>query len=211
MAELSMMRSSMMRSGMRSGISRIAIQQPRSAGTVCMQYIVVLLVIFMTMFIVGIGVYFAFIKKDKAPVEEEEEVISSQKCNEVTFLPNKEEPPLICSLDGRYWVRSVEQLCSHLVFLSASVDMAKKKATPASGTDQVFKRFRGLSRQAGTIKKLVSFPLAEINQMVMADVDASFSSIRDGWLDGIDIRYIRGDEQSLDLFQEPFSGDAPQL
>ncbi|XP_077498544.1 uncharacterized protein LOC144109601 [Amblyomma americanum] len=99
MAELSMMRSSMMRSGMRSGISRIAIQQPRSAGTVCMQYIVVLLVIFMTMFIVGIGVYFAFIKKDKAPVEEEEEVISSQKCNEVTFLrkcPNSSHATVLC-------------------------------------------------------------------------------------------------------------------
>lgn len=198
-----MMRSSMMRSGMRSGISRIAIQQPRSTGTVCMQYIVVLLVIFMTMFIVGIGVYFAFFKKeDKKNDDDDEEIISPQKCNEVKFIPNKEEPPVICSLDGRYWLRYVEQLCSHLVFLSASVDVANKKASPASGTEQVFKRFKGLRRDGGTIKKLVSFPLGDINQMAMADVDASFSSIRDGWLDGIDIRYIRGNEPELHLFQE---------
>ncbi|KAK8786255.1 hypothetical protein V5799_007380 [Amblyomma americanum] len=38
--------------------------------------------------------------------------------------------------------------------------------------------------------------------MTMADIDTTFASIRENWLDGIDIRYIQGSKPSIDMFKK---------
>ncbi|KAL1478520.1 hypothetical protein MTO96_016205 [Rhipicephalus appendiculatus] len=131
----SKMEMSVMRSGMmRSGISRIAVQQPPSTGAVCMRYLVLVIVIFFSMFLFGIAFYFIFLHKDKKKTEDTD-VISPEQCNIIEFTPNNEEPPLICSLDGHEKVlRYPELLCSHIVFLSAVV-VSASEAKPAEGCE----------------------------------------------------------------------------
>ncbi|XP_065312283.1 uncharacterized protein [Dermacentor albipictus] len=174
------MDTSVMRSGMmRSGISRIAIQSPPSKGAVCMKYCVLLLVLLISMFLIGIAVYFAFLQK-----------------------ANNEQPPLICSLDGlERSLRIPELLCSHLVFLSAIV-VPGSKAKPVDGAESGFEKFKNLKRTYGTVTKLLSFELAVINSLSMDVVNNAFLSIAGGTIDGLDIRYFSGSEPSLHLIKD---------
>ncbi|XP_054920241.2 uncharacterized protein [Dermacentor andersoni] len=173
--EMSVMRSGMMR----SGISRIAIQSPPSKVGVCMKYCVLLLVLLISMFLIGIAVYFAFLQK-----------------------ANNEQPPLICSLDGlERSLRIPELLCSHLVFLSAIV-VPGSQAKPVDGAEVGFEKFKNLKRTYGTVTKLVSFELGVINSLSMDVVHNAFLSIAGGALDGLDIRYFSGSEPSLHVIKD---------
>ncbi|XP_070382336.1 uncharacterized protein [Dermacentor albipictus] len=80
LSEAPMIRSGMTRSSMGSVISRIGVQQPPSAGNIVPKYCVLLLIVFSTMVVVGIGVHMAFLKKN--PMEQLEERITPQKCEE---------------------------------------------------------------------------------------------------------------------------------
>ncbi|KAH6940983.1 hypothetical protein HPB50_011600 [Hyalomma asiaticum] len=114
---------------------------------------------------------------------------------------NYEDPPLICSMDGHVTsLRYPERLCSHIVFLSAVV-VSAQEAKPADGVETSFQKFKNLRRTYGTVKKLLSFDVSEISTISMDVLHNAYLSIPDNWLDGIDIRYIRGNEPSLRLFK----------
>lgn len=113
-----------------------------------------------------------------------------------------EDPPLICSLDGHEKVlKYPELLCSHIVFLSAVV-VSASQVKPAEGLDAGLRRFKDLRRIYGRVKKLLSFNVAEISAFSMNDIHTAYLSIASDWLDGIDIRYMSGNEPSLHLFKD---------
>ncbi|KAH7970220.1 hypothetical protein HPB49_001190 [Dermacentor silvarum] len=115
---------------------------------------------------------------------------------------NKEYPPLLCSVNGKVELQYLKLLCTHFIFLSATVDTIKLVAQPIAGSEEAFAEFKKMKREFGNITKLVSFPVHEIGAIDMADIDKAFASIRGGLLDGIDIRYIQGTERSIHKLKE---------
>ncbi|XP_077540919.1 uncharacterized protein LOC144153141 [Haemaphysalis longicornis] len=135
-----------------------------------MQYCVVLAILFMTMVVVGIGVYFAFIKDKK-----------------------EGSSPLLCSLDGRRDFEWPLYLCSHLVYLSAAVRQTPNRnyeAYAKDGSDQKFQEFKAITRDDPAVKKLVSFDVISIKTLSATEIDKLFTGLHGGELHGIDIRYI---------------------
>ncbi|XP_037557346.2 uncharacterized protein LOC119434101 isoform X2 [Dermacentor silvarum] len=118
------------------------------------------------------------------------------------MISNNEEPPLICSMDGLETpLRYPELLCSHLVFLSAFVATGNQ-AKPVDGAEAGFRQFKNLRRTYGMVKKLLSFDVSVMNSLSMDVLNNAFLSVASGWLDGIDIRYMSGNEPSLHLFKD---------
>ncbi|KAL1478507.1 hypothetical protein MTO96_016198 [Rhipicephalus appendiculatus] len=166
MSEMPMIRSQMTESSMASGISSIGIQQPLFSANIAKQYCALLLIVFVTMVVIGIGVYMSFLRKK--PTEDVEVRITPQQCNEVTFKPNKEYPPLLCSVNGKLGFQYLKLLCTHFIFLSATVDTTKLRAQPIAGSEEAFAEFKAMKREFGNITKLVSFPVHEIDAIDMA-------------------------------------------
>ncbi|XP_077486512.1 uncharacterized protein LOC144097749 [Amblyomma americanum] len=203
MGELSVLPSVMMRSMMRSGLSRIIDDSGGPEGNP-MHFCTLCTVCVLILAVFSYGVYYAFIK-DKGPshidVEKTTTTISYETCNNLTWTPTTEEPPLLCSFDGSKQYDYPVHMCSYIIFLSATVDKAKLTAAPVAGTNQRFEQFKAMTKNGG-VKKLLSFRYDDISSLTSNELDRAFASARDSVFHGIDVRYTQGEEHWLKVLSE---------
>ncbi|KAH7968435.1 hypothetical protein HPB52_008414 [Rhipicephalus sanguineus] len=179
MGEPSVVPSAMVRSAMPSGISRLYmddddVEPARNMTT--MQYCTLCVV---AMIIIGVFAYAFFL----------------------AFVKNrasKEEPPLMCSLDGHHVYRYPVEMCSYIIFLSAVIDLFKGSVDPLAGTEQQYDAFMKASK-SGDLKKLLSFRYDDVNSMTADDISTGFVKVRSNVFHGVDFRFTQSNPTWLKL------------
>ncbi|XP_054930053.1 uncharacterized protein [Dermacentor andersoni] len=113
----------------------------------------------------------------------------------------KEEPPLLCSLDGHYSFPYPVQMCSYIIFLSATIDVDSGKVRPLAGTEAQYLAFKDANK-TGELKKLLSFRYDDVSSRAADEINAGFVKVRSKVFHGIDIRITEFDPTWLKLLTD---------
>ncbi|XP_075741855.1 uncharacterized protein LOC142793110 [Rhipicephalus microplus] len=116
----------------------------------------------------------------------------------VSSAAAKEDPPLMCSLDGQHVYQYPVKMCSYIIFLSAVIDPFKGDVNPLAGTEEQYDAFTKASK-SGALKKLLSFRYDDVNSMTADDISTSFVKVRSDVFHGVDIRYTQSNPTWLKL------------
>lgn len=117
------------------------------------------------------------------------------------WVAKKEEPPLLCSLDGHFTFPYPVQMCSYIIFLSAMIEIDSGNVAPLAGTEVQFTAFKAAVK-SGDLKKLLSFRYDDVSSMAADVIDAGFVKVRSKVFHGIDIRITQGDPTWLKLLTD---------
>ncbi|KAL3250830.1 hypothetical protein MRX96_055362 [Rhipicephalus microplus] len=183
MGELSVMPSTMVRTSMPSGLSRLNMDNDdadkREHNLTAMQYCSLCVVTLIIIAVFAYAFFLAFIKNRAA----------------------KEDPPLMCSLDGQHVYQYPVDMCSYIIFLSAVIDPFKGDVNPLKGTEEQYDAFTKASKR-GALKKLLSFRYDDVNSMTADDISTSFVKVRSDVFHGVDIRYTQSNPTWLKLITD---------
>ncbi|XP_065289356.2 uncharacterized protein [Dermacentor albipictus] len=185
MAELSVLPSTMVRSSIPSTLSRMNFS-PQVQNTMPAQYCSLCVVGTLILAVSGYAFYLAFLKN---------------RGNKLPWVANKEEPPLLCSLDGRYTFPYPVQMCSYIIFLSAMIDVDNGKVEPLAGTEAQYLAFKDANK-TGELKKLLSFRYDDVSSRTADAINTGFVNVRSTVFHGIDIRVTHSDPTWLKLLTD---------
>ncbi|XP_064489446.1 uncharacterized protein LOC135401155 isoform X2 [Ornithodoros turicata] len=161
---------------------------PEDAGV--MQYLIILVIIFVTMFGVGVGVYFSFLQSGHQEFTATAAAIGRSTCDVVEPY-RLENGALICSVNGSVSMRYPFDYCSHIVFLSATIDSQGSIQIPPEKVGQ-FTIFGVVNNAVRKVVKLLSIKYEDMKHLSPEKfydiVDEFFR--KQPFLDGVDIRYV---------------------
>ncbi|KAL1467320.1 hypothetical protein MTO96_026204 [Rhipicephalus appendiculatus] len=190
MGELSVLPSAIVRSAMPSGISRLNMEDDEEnepeRNMTTMRYCSLCVVGLVIIAVFAYAFFLAFIKN---------------RGNRQPWVAPKEDPPLLCSLDGQRVYRYPVEMCSYIIFLSAVIDLFKGNVNPLAGTEEQYDAFTKASR-SGDLKKLLSFRYDDVSSMTADDISTSFVKVRSKVFHGIDVRYTQSNPTWLKLLTD---------